>query len=155
MAASTTIAMGAEQFELLLARIAPPPPPPPPPSGLGNPGMCVGMEHNSRRARGASAGCVPINSGSIHTTTPTHNRPPLTKKHEPPAPPAAARPGPLGLGGFALTTFVLSVYHTGVILEEELVGCVNTKLGRTRRAGAAGQKRDIRPWSPNDPEGVS
>ena len=66
---ATTIAMGADQFELLLSRIAPPPPPAPPPSGLGN-------------------------------------------------------PGPLGLGGFALTTFVLSVYNTGVILEGQLVGCV-------------------------------
>jgi len=33
-------------------------------------------------------------------------------------------PGPLGLGGFALTTFVLSVFNTGVILDSKFLGIV-------------------------------
>ena len=42
----------------------------------------------------------------------------------PPPPSGLGNPGPLGLGGFALTTFVLSVFNTGVILEPTLIGCV-------------------------------
>ena len=34
----------------------------------------------------------------------------------PPPPSGLGNPGPLGLGGFALTTFVLSVFNTQVIL---------------------------------------
>ena len=33
-------------------------------------------------------------------------------------------PGPLGLGGFALTTFVLSVFNTGVIIDRQFIGVV-------------------------------
>jgi len=39
----------------------------------------------------------------------------------PPSPPSViGNPGPLGLGGFALTTFVLSVFNTGVFLDPSL-----------------------------------
>ena len=33
-------------------------------------------------------------------------------------------PGPLGLGAFALTTFVLSVFNTGVLIDPKLEGVV-------------------------------
>jgi len=43
----------------------------------------------------------------------------------PPSPPSGlGNPGPLGLGGFALTTFMLSVFNTGVILDPTLEASV-------------------------------
>jgi len=43
----------------------------------------------------------------------------------PPSPPSGlGNPGPLGLGGFALTTFVLSVFNTGVFLDPTLESVV-------------------------------
>jgi succinate-acetate transporter protein len=43
----------------------------------------------------------------------------------PPAPPSGlGNPGPLGLGGFALTTFCLSVFNTGVFMDKHAEGVV-------------------------------
>jgi len=42
----------------------------------------------------------------------------------PPPPSGLGNPGPLGLAGFALTTFTLSVFNTGVIVDPLLEGVV-------------------------------
>jgi len=42
----------------------------------------------------------------------------------PPPPSGLGNPGPLGLGGFALTTFILSCFNAGVLIDEKLEGVV-------------------------------
>ena len=48
--------LSAEQFAMVLDRIAPPPPPPPPPSGLGNPGPLGLGKKGGRGGGGLLAG---------------------------------------------------------------------------------------------------
>jgi len=42
----------------------------------------------------------------------------------PSKPPEFGNPGPLGLGGFALTTFMLSVFNAGVFIDSSYIGIV-------------------------------
>jgi succinate-acetate transporter protein len=42
----------------------------------------------------------------------------------PPPPSGLGNPGPLGLGGFAMTTFILSVFNAGVFIDAELEAVV-------------------------------
>jgi len=42
----------------------------------------------------------------------------------PPPPSGLGNPGPLGLAGFAMTTFILSVFNTGVLIDPRLEGVV-------------------------------
>lgn len=58
--------------------------------------------------------------------TDTHAEVRPAKPEQPPqaGPPAIADPGPLGLGAFAMTTFVLSVFNANIIGTLALVGVV-------------------------------
>ncbi|MBV8349417.1 MAG: hypothetical protein JOZ49_18415 [Mycolicibacterium sp.] len=62
---------------------------------------------------------VPIESGTVKSSAAVGNQPQV-------ADPTAyiADPGPLGLAGFAMTTFVLSIFNAGLVTTSGLVAVV-------------------------------
>ena len=116
----------------------------------------VGMRARAR----AYAAAEPLPRPGRRADAPCAPRPQeeILNRIAPPAPvfppSGLGHPGPLGLGGFALTTFTLSVYNTGVIIDPAMVGCARGAHGAhvactsaiicsTRAARARGPRRAL------------